>query len=145
MPSKDGILDLIVSVNVVCHLANPRVFFDEALRVLRPGGLVYITWTNWLSPHGGHDFAPYHYLGPRRGYRVALRMKRKERFVQVPYDSLWPNHIGPTLGKMREAGFHVLDVRPRYYPSLSLICRVPLVREFLTWNCQVLLQKPSRD
>ncbi len=145
MPCKDGVLDLVVSVNVVCHLPKPRLFFDEAFRALRPGGLAYITWTNWLSPHGGHDFAPYHYLGARLGYRVARRMKHKERFIQVPFDSLWPNHIGSTLRKMRAAGFQMLDVRPRYYPSLAFVCRVPIAREFLTWNCQVLLQKPTRD
>lgn len=142
LPCPDGAFDLVVSVNVVCHLPKPRMFFDEAFRALRPGGFAYMTWTNWFSPHGGHDFAPYHYLGPRLGYRVAKRMKHRERFIQVPYDSLWPNHIGPTLRQMRRAGFDLLDVRPRYYPSLSFICRIPIAREFLTWNCQVLLQKP---
>jgi SAM-dependent methyltransferase len=144
LPCKNASLDLVVSINVVCHLRRPRSFFDEALRCLRPGGYAFVTWTNWYSPMGGHDFSPYHYLGPRLGYRLACRLKHKERFIQVPYDTLWPNHIGPTLETMRRSGFQLLDVRPRYYPGLAFVCRVPVLREFLTWNCQVLMQKPGR-
>lgn len=145
LPCKSGALDLLVSVNVVCHIQHPARFFEEAYRSLRPGGYAYVTWTNWYSPMGGHDFAPYHYLGPRFGYNLACRMKHKDSFIQVPFQSLWPNHIGPTLRVMRQSGFQILGVTPRYYPSLAFICRVPLMREFLTWNCQVMLQKPVRD
>lgn len=140
---KDETLDLILCINVLEHLEEPRRFVDEAYRCLRPGRHLYLTWTNWYSPMGGHDFTPFHYLGPRLGYRLACKLRRKERFIQVPYQTMWPIHIGPTLRLLKESGFRILKITPRYYPSLSFICRIPALREFLTVNCQVLLQKPA--
>ena len=135
-------LDLILCINVLEHLEVPRLFVDEAYRCLRPGGHAYLTWTNWLSPFGGHDFTPFHYLGPRLGYRLACKLRRKERFIQVPYETIWPIHIGPTLRLLERSGFEVVKMTPRYFPSLSFIPRIPALREFFTVNCQVLLLKP---
>lgn len=140
---KDNTLDLILSINVLEHLEQPRRFVDEAYRCLRPGGYLYLAWTNWLSPMGGHDFMPFHYLGPRLGYRLACKLRKRERFIQVPYETIWPTHIGPTLRLLNERGFRILRMTPRYFPSLSFVCRVPVLREFLTVNCQLLLGKPG--
>ena len=144
LPFKDNTLDLILCINVLEHLERPRLFVEEAYRCLRPGSHVYLTWTNWFSPFGGHDFAPFHYLGPRQGYRLARKLRRKERFIQVPYETMWPIHIGPTLTMLKKSGFQTRRITPRYFPSLSFICRIPALREFLTVNCQVLLLKPAR-
>ena len=38
LPFKDETFDVVVAGEVVEHLANPQAFFDEAFRVLRPGG-----------------------------------------------------------------------------------------------------------
>ena len=139
---KDNTLDLVLCIGVLEHLQEPPRFMAEAYRCLRPGGYLYLTWTNWLSPLGGHDFAPFHYLGPRLGYAVARKVRRRERFIQVPYQTIWPIHIGPTLRQLRRCGFRPVRITPRHYPSMSFICRVPVLREFLTVNCQVLMQKP---
>ena len=142
---KDGVFDLVLCIGVLEHLPAPRRFIDEAYRCLRPGGHLYLTWTNWLSPLGGHDFAPFHYLGPRLGYRVACKVRRRERFIHIPYETIWPIHIGPTLRMLKASGFRVAKMTPRHYPSLSFICRVPIAREFLTVNCQLLLEKPCGE
>jgi len=69
----------------------------EMTRVTRPGGIVFVTFTNWLSPDGGHETSPWHYLG---GERAAARYQRKHgktpknRFG----DSLCPISVAEVLG-----------------------------------------------
>jgi SAM-dependent methyltransferase len=140
---RDEVFDLVLCVGVLEHLPHPERFVNEAYRCLRPGGRLYLTWTNWFSPLGGHDFAPFHYLGPRLGYRVACKLRRRQRFIQVPYETIWPIHIGSTLRMLRRSGFRITKMTPRHYPSISFLCRLPVAREFLTVNCQLLLEKPA--
>jgi len=40
IPSEDDFFDLLFSVNVIHHVANPRRHFEESCRVLRPGGWI---------------------------------------------------------------------------------------------------------
>ena len=35
------------------------------VRVTKPGGLVFVSYTVWWGPWGGHETAPWHYLGGR--------------------------------------------------------------------------------
>ena len=66
LPLVDGGLDVALSSNVLEHVPDPELMADEMVRVVRPGGLVWLSWTTWLSPWGGHETAPWHYLGGRR-------------------------------------------------------------------------------
>ena len=36
---------------------------EEMVRVTRPGGTVFVSYTVWYGPWGGHETAPWHYLG----------------------------------------------------------------------------------
>ena len=42
--------DLVVCSNVLEHLGRPREFLQRADQLLAPGGHLYLSWTNWLSP-----------------------------------------------------------------------------------------------
>jgi len=42
MPFDDGALEAVISVHMIHHLANPRIFFQEMARVLKPGGMLVI-------------------------------------------------------------------------------------------------------
>lgn len=136
-----GQYDLVICSNVLEHLSRPEHFVSIVDRIIAPGGMLYLSWTNWLSPWGGHEFSPFHYLGPRLGPRVYDRVMRKPR-KHTPYTNLFPTAIGRTL-KWLEAnpGLKTVRVVPRYYPELAGLVRVPIAREFLTWNCAVLLEK----
>ena len=73
-------LDLVYSSNVLEHVPDPEAMADEMVRAARPGGTVVISWTPWLSPWGGHETAPWHYLGGRRAAdRYARRLGRRPK------------------------------------------------------------------
>ena len=136
-----GRYDLVICSNVLEHVSNTERFLSSIDRLLEPGGKFYLSWTNWLSPWGGHEYSPFHYLGRRRGHLVYDRLLRRPR-KHTPYANLFPTSIGSVLRTLR--GNHVLKVLavvPRYYPELSFVTRIPLLREFLTWNCVILLER----
>lgn len=54
LPFPDASFDVIYSANVLEHTQNPEQVLREALRVLRPGGQVYMEIPNYLAYFEGH-------------------------------------------------------------------------------------------
>lgn len=54
MPLRDGSIDLIASVNVFEHLAEPAATLRDCGRVLAPGGHLLVRFSPWYSPWGPH-------------------------------------------------------------------------------------------
>jgi SAM-dependent methyltransferase len=142
LPFRDSAFDGVFSSNVLEHVPDPWSLIDELLRVCRPGGFVYFSWTNWYSPFGGHDWSPFHYLGPRVGLRLHGAITGR-RPIQVPGRTLFPVHVGQIVEGLGRRRIPVLDVAPRYWPSLRFLARIPVVREVALWNCVVVLRKPG--
>lgn len=136
-----GRYDLVISSNVLEHISDPRHLTGSIDGLLEPGGFYYLSWTNSLSPWWGHEFAPLHYLGARRGARIFDRLSERER-KHTPFVNLFPYSIGRILKMVRaQEGLSVVAVAPRYYPELSFLMRVPLLRELVAWNCVILVKK----
>jgi SAM-dependent methyltransferase len=136
-----GEYELVVCSNVFEHLAKAEDFLASAHKILSPKGRLYLSWTNWLSPWGGHEFSPFHYLGPRRGHLVYDKLFKGKR-KHTPFENLFPTYIGQTLAAIRRSpNLVILRATPRYYTEFSFLIRVPVVREFLTWNCALLIGK----
>ncbi|BDZ58195.1 class I SAM-dependent methyltransferase [Barrientosiimonas endolithica] len=142
LPFADGSVDVVHSSNLWEHVPHPEAVADEMLRVLRPGGLLFLSYTNWLSPWGGHETSPWHWLG---GERAARRYERKEGHppknlvdhtlfrVSVRQGLDWA--AGTTAGE-------VLAARPRYLPDPARhLLRVPGLREVVTWNLLLVLRR----
>ena len=142
LPFATATIDICYSSNVLEHVAKPDRMLGEMVRVTRPGGTVFVSFTPWLSPWGGHETAPWHYLG---GERAARRYRRrtghepKNRYGH----SLFPVSISSVL--RWAAGHEAVDVvaaLPRYHPRWAQwIVRVPLAREVLSWNLALVLRK----
>tara|TARA_Y100000994_G_scaffold150461_1_gene123202 strand:+ start:123 stop:803 length:681 start_codon:yes stop_codon:yes gene_type:complete len=125
-----GQYDLVTCSNVLEHLENPNHLLQHLDQLLKPGGVFYLSWTNWLSPWGGHEFSPWHYLGKRSGP------------IHTVGQNLFKTYIGTVLKTLR--GHDALTVRrlaPRYYNEFAFLMHLPGVREFLAWNCAVQVEK----
>ena len=141
LPLEGGSVDGALCSNLLEHTPDADAVIREIERVLRPGGWAYISWTNWYSPWGGHDMTPYQYLGPRLGPGLYERIHGPPR--KNPYGAgLWPRHVGPTIRVVRaRPRLRIERIEPRYWPRLAFICRIPLARELLTWNCVIRVVK----
>ena len=141
MPVDSGVFDAVLCSNLLEHTPRAPEVIDEVVRVLRPGGWAYVSWTNWFSPWGGHHYFPYHYLGARLGPWLHDRIHGKPE-KHVIHEGLWPVHIGSILARVRSNPDVVVErVEPRYWPRLSFISRIPIIREFLSWNCVIHLRR----
>jgi 2-polyprenyl-3-methyl-5-hydroxy-6-metoxy-1,4-benzoquinol methylase len=136
-----GTFDLVVCSNVLEHLALPEQFLRSVHAVINQKGILYLSWTNWLSPWGGHEFSPFHYLGPKRGHLIFDKLRRRGR-KHTPFENLFPTYIGSIIRQIRaNPNLQIVRIAPRYYTELSFLAHLPLLREFLTWNCAVLIRR----
>lgn len=142
LPLATGAVDLCYSSNVLEHVPAPTRMLDEMVRVTRPGGTVFVSYTPWWSPHGGHETAPWHYLGGEYARRRYARRTGREPKNRIGH-SLYPISIGAVLRwARRTAEADVVDVLPRYHPWWARwIVRVPAVREVLSWNLALVLRR----
>ncbi len=142
LPFRSGSMDVCYSSNVLEHVRRPWVMADEMLRVTRPGGIAFCSFTLWWSPWGGHETSPWHVLG---GERAARRYQRahgrppKNRYG----DSLFAVRAGDAVrwaGSSSQAD--LLDVFPRYLPWwVHWTARVPGLREVACWNLALVLRR----
>jgi SAM-dependent methyltransferase len=142
MPIASGAVDVCFSSNVLEHVSDPGSLIDEMVRATRPGGLIYLSFTNWYSPWGGHEMSPWHYLGPAFASRRYARRHQRQPKHQLGVN-LFALHIGPTLRQLRSRpDVELLDALPRYYPRwCRVLLRVPGLREFATWNLLLILRR----
>ncbi len=141
LPLGNATFDVSHSSNVLEHVTDPQGFVDEMIRVIRPGGVMFLAFTNWFSPFGGHETSPWHYLG---GERAALRYERKTGHgPKNRYgSSLFRLDISDVLSWVRHrSDAELIDSFPRYYPRWTRpLITVPGIREFATWNLVVVLR-----
>lgn len=154
--------DLIVLRDVIEHIADRNTLFAVILRLLKPGGMVYISFPPRCSAFAGHQqngrsllrFVPWLQLWPGPLLNAAGRLFREApymiSFIQhngktglsaAAFDRLWKDR------RMRSIVYELFLFRPVYrtrygVPALR-IPNIPLLREVLATGCEVLLQRPS--
>jgi SAM-dependent methyltransferase len=145
LPFRSGSVDVAFTSNVLEHIPDPEVMCKELIRVTKPGGIAIASFTNWLSPWGGHETSPWHYLGGEYAVRRYRRKHGKDP----------KNRVGRSLFRLSIAemtrlaadlpGGELVDIRPRYLPAWAQpIVRIPGVREVATWNLWVAWRIPLK-
>jgi len=141
LPFADGAFDVTYSSNVAEHVPAPWALADEMVRVTAPGGVVFLSYTLWYGPWGGHETAPWHYLGGRRaadryarahGHRPKNDFDRSLFRITAAQGARWAR-TARDRGALR-------DVRlvPRYLPGWAeALARTPGVREVVCWNLAI--------
>ncbi len=142
LPFRSGSVDVTYCSNVLEHVSDGWRMLEELVRVTRPGGTIFVSFTPWLSPWGGHETAPWHYLGGRRAAdRYARRHGRRPK-----------NDFGRTLFAYRAGAVRrwarrhpqltFVRAYPRYHPWWAWwITMVPGLRELACWNLAVVARR----
>jgi SAM-dependent methyltransferase len=142
LPFRDASLDVCYSSNVLEHVRAPDRMLAEMVRVTRPGGLVICAYTVWLSPWGGHETSPWHYLG---GDYARRRYQR--RYGHAPKNVYGRSLFALPAGRMmrwarRQRDADLIDAFPRYHPRwLRWTAHVPGLRELTTANLVLVLRR----
>lgn len=142
LPVADCSVDVVFSSNLWEHVADPEQVGDELVRVVRPGGLIFLSYTNWLSPWGGHETSPWHWIGGERAVRRYTR-RHGHPPKNIVDESLYRISVTRGLRWARnQPNVEVLAARPRYLPDAARhLLRVPGLREILTWNLLLVLRR----
>jgi SAM-dependent methyltransferase len=110
IPIRSGVLDLVSAFQVVEHIGSPDRFFDEARRVLKPGGILLVTTPN---PAG---------IGARL-------LKDKWQGIRHDHVSLRPP--AEWIGAAVKAGFRVLGQGTTGLTGIPILKVPPF--SFLNW------------
>ncbi len=146
LPFPDGAFASAWCVDVVEHLPTPALFLAELGRVLRPGGLLYLSFgPPWGHAHGKHLWAKLpggwtHLLFPRA---VCMRVGG------YPEDATWED-LGLhrlTVGGFRRAA-RGCGLRPVHYEekvkrAVAPLRLVPGVRELVIGEVVAVYRKPD--
>ncbi len=93
LPFADDSFGVTYSSNVLEHVSEPWTMADEMVRVTEPGGLVFLSYTLWYGPWGGHETSPV--ALPRRPPRgAALREEARPPAQERVRDVALPGHRG---------------------------------------------------
>jgi SAM-dependent methyltransferase len=142
LPFAEGAFDVAYSSNVLEHVRDPWDMADEMVRVVRPGGLVVLSYTLWFGPWGGHETAPWHLLG---GQRAARRYERVQGHApkNVYGESLFSITAGAGIAwARRSSAVDIVSIEPRYLPRvLRRVVDIPVIRELATWNLMLVLRR----
>jgi SAM-dependent methyltransferase len=142
LPIQSEAVDICYSSNVLEHVPDPERMAEEMVRVTRRGGIVFLSYTTWLSPWGGHETSPWHYLGGEyaaRRYEQRHHRPPKNRFRE----SLYPLSAARMLRWSRQQrSCEVVAAIPRYHPRWAWwMARVPGLREVAVWNLALVLRR----
>ncbi len=102
LPVKSGSVDAVLCTQVIEHLPHPWLFFDEAARVIRPGGSLIVSapHAQWLheEPHDYYRFTKHglNRLAEDSGFKIIKIEPIGGAIALVGF--LTGTHI-PTFGK----------------------------------------------
>ena len=80
LPMKDDSVDALVGLDIFEHIEDDRKAFEEAFRVLHPGGLLVLSVPAFRSLWGPHDVALMHF---RRYTRAEVDVRLREAGFEI--------------------------------------------------------------
>jgi ubiquinone/menaquinone biosynthesis C-methylase UbiE len=104
LPFADESFDIVYSLNVLEHTEDPVLTLGEAFRVLKPGGLIYISFPNYRSFYEGHYaiFNPPIYNRSFLPWYIKHICKRDPSFAWSLRSELNVNWIRKNLKKLEQ-------------------------------------------
>jgi SAM-dependent methyltransferase len=146
VPLPDASFDTVFCVDVVEHLPDLPRFVADFYRVLKPGGLLLVSFgPPWRHAHGKHMWAQLpgwwtHLIFPRR---TVMRVSG------FPPETTWEDlglfrlTVGRFEKTMRESGFETAHLRHQTKGLFKPFLKVPGVREFFISEVVGVFRKPT--
>lgn len=155
IPAEDSSIDYIVSFQVLEHVAELEQLFDECVRVLKPGGIMYHRLPNYRSFYEGHYkvlWLPF--LNKKTG-RTYLKMLGRYTDYYESLNIIKPAHIRRLChdrrgqvelisdGREQFCGYfedaaHLGKIKNRFVRAAArAVCKTRLLRNLC---CRVLLK-----
>lgn len=151
MPLEDESFDFVYSFSVLEHIPDPGRVIDEALRIVKPGGVIYFCVHLYTSENGCHD--PRIFCGRRS--KIPLWAHLRPQYCSGVRANVYLNKLRLNewkhLFSSRLPGVHFEYLRygeDRLKPELNKLYKAGELRDFtpeelLTVNLVALWQKPN--
>lgn len=162
LPFADCSFDVIIMNDFVEHVSDPEGALREAMRLLAPGGRIYINFPPYYHPYGAHlsdavNMPWIHLLFSERAlvkaYKELIRglPDEQERLSLRIYQNEQGEEYFGYINKMKLKRFRAilkrLDLHPVYYrevplrPYFSLLARLPALKEIFVKMAVCALEK----
>ena len=63
VPIRSETVDFVFCASLIGHVPHPERLLQEIVRILKPGGLGYVSFPPYYRPVGGHEYAPLSLFG----------------------------------------------------------------------------------
>jgi ubiquinone/menaquinone biosynthesis C-methylase UbiE len=116
---RNGMFDVVISINAFEHIPNPGMALCEIIRVTKPSGLIYLTFDPlWNSPTGGHfhDYVkePWaHLLWSEREYKSKMQAAGASESELADYPG--------AMNRRRVNGFRELFAQAQSQKQLQIL------------------------
>jgi SAM-dependent methyltransferase len=146
-----AVCDVVVSQNSFEHYADPESVLATMVRLLRPGGLLLLSWgPPWYSPNGGHTrffcWLPWvHLLFPEQAvmaHRARFRDDGATRYEDIE-GSLNRMTVARCERLVAASGLRVEAVHRTCIKRLQPLGAMPVLREMATGHLSYVLRKPT--
>lgn len=122
LPFEDNTFDIVICYTVLEHVQDYKKAVSEMLRVLKPGGKIYVFAPNYLFPREGHYRMTFPaMLGKRLGHWYLQVMKKDTEFFDRWVE---PIYSWGVLRYLKQNNIQYEDKARKWYSTRSLPYRM---------------------
>lgn len=147
-PFGESEFDVVVSLSSFEHFSNPLQILKECKRILKTGGLIYLTCGAWYNPYGAHmnffTHVPWVHLlfSEKTIMKVRSRYRHDgaRRFSEVE-GGLNDITISRFRRYVRDVGMTIEHLALIPVKGMVFLTKIPLIKEFFTTEIVAILRK----
>jgi SAM-dependent methyltransferase len=130
LPLGDETADVIICSQVYEHVPDDRQLFAELYRILKPGGMIFLSGPNRLFPWEFHYSLPFFHWLPRPLANLVLRMLGRGDYFYENLRTIWSLRAALRSFEIQDVTVDLLTQNPRTVVShkwIPWVRRVPAV------------------